>query len=1033
MNNATLDDELIQEYLAESREHLTTIEADLLTMEEHGAAIDEQLVNRVFRAAHSIKGGAGFFDFHKIRELAHRAESVLEMVRCRQMVPTPELVSLLLLAFDKLRTLLAGYRQSNDADIAEFVTSLANLAASQLPAEQRPAMAQKVTLPATPAGKLVQIHALDLAQARRGGRSIYLVEYELLEDIHRRKKTPIDVLKHLAKYGTIIESGFDIEAAGTLDDDNSPRLTMEAVFATVLETDLINDVLEVAPERIHLIEKNGQTRSLGEVSGLGVLAGAVEAAPAPVMQAPVMQALVMQAPVMQAPVMQAPAAQVPAPQVPVPQVPAPQMPAATAAPAGDATIRLNVELLDSLMTLAGELVLSRNQLSDAVARDDGRGIRASAHRLSLVTSELQGAVAMTRMQPVGSLFSKFPRLVRDLGRDLEKQVQLKIEGGEVEIDKTILEGLSDPLTHMIRNSVDHGVEGPAARTAAGKAALGTVTLRASHQAGQVVIEISDDGKGLIPEKIAASCVSKGMVTREQADAMSDRDKINLIFLPGVSTAEKVSSVSGRGVGMDVVKTNLDRLGGKVEIDSVPGRGTCFRIKLPLTLAIIPSLLISGGGQRFAIPQVSVGELIRIPAAQIGERIDHAASGEVLLLRDRLVPLLHLSHALGSDALGLERAEAGQRALNIVLVDTGRFEYGLVVEELHDTVEIVVKPLGRHLQEIGDYAGATILGDGQVAIILDVAGVAARGGLGLATVASSTAPPAPTDAAQGALHSLLLFHNGPQEPCAVPIELVTRVERIEPGQVERLGGRKTMQYGQVSLPLVSLADIAHADELSESQPWVVIVFERAGRPMGLLAAEPLDMIETHVELDAETLRQPGIAGSAILDSRTTLMLDIFELAASLAGPVRPVATGSPAEAAEVRQLELAAATTVLIVEDSDFFRGQIRRLAEAAGYQVLTAPDGQAAWEMLNAHAGEIDLVATDIEMPRLDGLGLARLIRADSRFQALPIIALSSLAGEEEIARALAAGVTEYQVKLDQDEFLAGLARRLPVSAGRQR
>ena len=995
MSNLNVDDELVQEYLAESREHLTTIEADLLTIEEQGAAIDEQLVNRVFRAAHSIKGGAGFFDFSKIRELAHRAESVLEMVRCRQVVPTPEMVSILLLAFDQLRTLLAGYRQSNDADITEFVTALTNLTSSQLPPEQRSHPGETVSLRTGQAGQIIQIQAIDLAQARRGGRSLYLVEYELLEDIQRRQKRPFDVLKHLMKYGTIIESGFDLISAGTLDDDDAPRLALEVLFATVLETDLINDLLELPPERIHLIEKNGQARTLAEIS-MGALSEALTAPAAPQPATPV--------PPLPIAVARATSATRAATTEPPPP------------PAGEATIRLNVELLDSLMTLAGELVLSRNQLNDAVLNDDRRGILAGAHRVSLVTSELQGAVAMTRMQSVGGLFAKFPRLVRDLGRDLEKQVQLKIEGGDVEIDKTILEGLSDPLTHMIRNSVDHGVECPDARTAAGKPAMGTVILRASHQAGQVVIEVSDDGQGLVPEKIAASCLAKGMVTREQLDTMSDRDKIGLIFLPGVSTAEKVSNVSGRGVGMDVVKTNLDRLGGKVEIDSVPGRGTCFRIKLPLTLAIIPSLLISDGGQRFAIPQVSIGELIRIPTRQIAERIDLAGDGKVLLLRDRLVPLLHLS-----DALGQPRPASGQ-AMNVVLVDTGRFEYGLVVDQLHETVEIVVKPLGRHLRELSDYAGATILGDGQVAIILDVAGIAARGGL--SGNAAGAVAPGETDQA-GARHSLLLFHNGVAEPCAVPIELVTRVERIRPEQVQRLGGRKTMRYGNASLPLVSLGDIAAADQLSETQQWVVIVFERAGRPMGLLAAEPLDMIETHVELDTITLRQPGIAGSAILDSQTTLMLDIFELASSLGGTVLPVAGSAHREAEQIRHLERAGETTILIAEDSDFFRGQIRRMVEAAGYRVMAAADGQAAWELLDQHAAEISLVATDIEMPRLDGLGLTRLIRADGRFDALPIIALSSLAGEEEIARALALGVTEYQVKLDQDEFLAGIRRVL--------
>jgi two-component system chemotaxis sensor kinase CheA len=686
--------------------------------------------------------------------------------------------------------------------------------------------------------------------------------------------------------------------------------------------------------------------------------------------------------------------------------------AATPVPAGETTIRLNVTLLDSLMTLAGELVLGRNQLNESLSRQDDRGIRSGAQRVSLVTSELQEIVTQTRMQPVGGIFSKFPRLVHDLARDLGKNVQLKLDGADVEIDKTILEGLSDPLTHMVRNAVDHGIEPPAQRAAAGKPSVGTVTLRASHQAGQVVIEIADDGKGLAAEKIAASSIAKGLVTREQVQNMSEREKMALVFLPGVSTAEKVSDVSGRGVGMDVVKTNLDRLGGKIEIDSVPGHGSRFYIKLPLTLAIIPSLLLSDGGERFAIPQVNVSELIRIPAAQLAQRTDRVGDAEVLTVRDRLVPLLYLA-----DALGAPRPEQSSRALNVVLVDTGAFEYGLVVDELHETVEIVVKPLGRHLKGLHDYAGATILGDGRVAAILDVAGLAARAHLATAAAETASREVVEQSAAAGEIHSLLVFHNAPEETCAVPIEQVSRIERVRPAQIENLGGRRTMQYRGASLPLVVLHDTAAVGELSGQQQWVVIVFERLGRPLGLLAAEPLDMVEAALNIDSVTLRQRGIAASAVLKDRTILLLDIFELADS----VLPEAGQSAAATASPDTRDQAA--TVLVAEDSEFFRGQIKRMIEAVGYKVLAAEDGQSAWELLDHHAGEISLVTTDIEMPRLDGLGLTKRIRADSRFAGLPVIALSTLASDEDMARGLSMGVSEYQVKLDQNQLLESIRK----------
>ena len=1003
MSNFSLDDELVLEYLAESREHITTIEADLLSMEQSGAAIDEQLVNRVFRAAHSIKGGAGFFDLLKIKELGHRIENVLDLVRSRQMIPNSENVSILLLAFDKLRSLVLNYADSNNADISDFTDALSRLTEAQLSPDQKSSTNEILAIPIPRAGRLLHCSAFDIEQARRSGKTIYAVEYDLIHDIQRRGKNPLEILNQLMKCGEILATEFDLDSAGTLDEAPSNQLLFDVLYATALDSYSVGQILELSPEKIHRIEDH-RIAGQGEVNALAVLdSGTAEPMhagsafdpgfrllpPEPALHDSIKVASVHAASV------HAPAAQ------------------------AETTVRLNITLLDSLMTLAGELVLGRNQLNEAVRNGDKQGIGAGAHRVSVVTSELQEAVSLTRMQPVSSLFAKFPRLVRDLAGELGKEVQLKLEGGDVELDKTILEGLSDPLTHMVRNSVDHGIELPEARIAAGKPVLGTITLSARHLAGQVVIEISDDGKGLAGEKIAASALAKGLITAEQLTSMSEYDKLALIFLPGVSTAEKLSNVSGRGVGMDVVKTNLDKLGGKVEIESVVGKGSSFRIKLPLTLAIIPSLLVSDSGERFAIPQVSVGELIRIPANQIAKRIDRAGDAELVLLRDRLVPLVYLSDVLRSrqEEKSLPKKRPA-RALNIVLVDTGAFEYGLVVGELHDTVEIVVKPMGRHLQGLREYAGATILGDGQVAVILDVAGLGARAGLSRSANASVAAQAAAEDTSKGEVYSLLLFRNAPGEDCAVPIELVTRVERVRSEQVQNLGGRRTMQYGGVSLPLVTLHDVAAVDELLPTQQWVVVVFDCAGRTIGLLVAEPLDMIETRLALDTVTLRQPGVAGSALLNGRTTLMLDIFELADTVRRRWPESKALEP-----VPLLPSGHGGTVLIAEDSDFFRGQIRRLVEAVGYKVLEAEDGQAAWEMLDRHPKEISVVTTDIEMPRLDGLGLTKRIRADSRFTGLPIIALSSLASEEDMARGLAMGVSEYQVKLDQNQLLESIGR----------
>ena len=648
MSDFNLDDDLVLEYLAESREHLATIETDLLAIEQAGAAIDEQLVNRVFRAAHSIKGGAGFFDLHQIKELAHRTESVLDLVRSGQMIPNSEIVSILLLAFDKLRSLILGYAESNNADITEFTSALGRLTEEHLTPDRKSSPDTMTAIPVARGSRPIEVSVFDLDQARSGGKTVYLIEYDLIHDIHRRGRTPLEVFNRLIGSGDILTTAFDLDSAGTLEDEPSNKLLFNVLYATGLSGNSLTEILELLPEHILRIEKDGAAVPLAEPSPARMSADA-GAEPtgqnAPPVTADAVEAKLIppaMAPPLVSPVLASGRGATLAPE--------PVEPAAKVAPAQqvsqvETTVRLNVALLDSLMTLAGELVLGRNQLNEAVRHGDEQGISAGAHRVSLVTSELQEAVSLTRMQPVSSLFSKFPRLVRDLAGQLHKEVQLKLEGGEVELDKTIIEGLSDPLTHMVRNSVDHGIEPPEVRIAAGKPALGTVTLHARHQAGQVMIEISDDGKGLAVDKIVASALSKGMITAEQLQTMSDYDKKALVFMAGVSTAEKLSNVSGRGVGMDVVKTNLDKLGGKVEIDSVPGKGSAFRVKLPLTLAIIPSLLVSDSGERFAIPQVSVRELMRIPADQIAERIERAGDAEVVLLRDRLVPLVYLGREL----------------------------------------------------------------------------------------------------------------------------------------------------------------------------------------------------------------------------------------------------------------------------------------------------------------------------------------------------------------------------------------------------
>jgi two-component system, chemotaxis family, sensor kinase CheA len=1026
-----MQDELIKEFVAEAREHLSDMEANLLAIEEAGANIDEDLVNKVFRAAHSIKGGSGFFGLSKIKELAHKAETVLDMVRSRKMVPNPEITNVLLAAFDSLRDMINNLAESENVDIWEHVASLTQLASSYLPEEQKDSLTRVTVLQAGEEAQPVGIPETDFERAKRTGQFIYRIEYDLIHDIERQGKNVLQVFKDLFAAGEILDCAPDFDAVGTLDGPISNRVPLHMTFATILEPEIIGTLFDVDQDKIEL------------------LFDANAAAKAPIGEPP--------------PPPDMTSAQGNLPPISPVERQEPQeaeLKSKTSGSSGESTLRVDVQLLESLMNLAGELVLSRNQLREAVTQDDRRALVACSQRINLVTSELQDAIMQTRMQPIGNVFGKFPRVVRDTARTLGKEIQLDIRGKDVELDKSLIEGLSDPLTHMVRNAADHGIETAEERIRAGKKPMGTIRLEARHEAGQVLVEISDDGRGLDPQKISASAVKKGLVPHEKLQGISDKDKLALVFLPGLSTAEKVTDVSGRGVGMDVVKTNLDRLGGKVEIESELGQGTLFRIKLPLTLAIIPSLIVTVMGERFAIPQINVVELLRIRAEQVKKRIEVVGDAEVVRLRDQIVPIMRFSNFLDllptyldsntgrreicrrtdladrrspRHPVAVETAEAAEESLGedrrkqdgrrhnpasdmeIVVVTTGTMQYGLVVDSFQNTEEIVVKPLGRHLKGLQEYAGATIMGDGKVALILDVNGLAGKAcltPLSGSTRATELAEEADREKLQDT-HSFLLFYNAPNEICATPLDTVLRVEKISAQQVEMAGGRRTMQYRGVSLPLVTLSDAANVQPIDEGRDLAVIVSSVHGREVGLLGAMPVDVVECRAVIDQSTHRQKGIAGSTIIREKTVLLSDVYELVEAVY-PEWGLAAGE-------RTTRREDSTTVLLAEDSDFFRVQVRRFLEEGGYKVLDAPDGQAAWEVLLKNTDRVQAVVTDIEMPRLTGLGLTQRIRSEPSLADLPIIGLTSLAGDEDIAKGKAAGITDYQIKLDRDRLLEGL------------
>lgn len=597
--------------------------------------------------------------------------------------------------------------------------------------------------------------------------------------------------------------------------------------------------------------------------------------------APAKRATAKKAPAKKAPAKKAPAKKAPSAspaEASPPPAPAPTADQPVAAPEEepterravvDATVRVDVDLLDNLVQLVGELVLTRNQILQRTGAGEDVELARASQRLDLVASELQESVMQTRMQPIGQVWSKMPRVVRDLSHQLGREVELIMEGHETELDRSLLEAIKDPLTHLVRNSLDHGIEPPTDREAAGKPRKGTLLLRAFHESGQVVVEITDDGKGIDPEKIAAVAVERGVVTREQVARMDNREILGLIFRPGFSTAAAVSNISGRGVGMDVVRTNIERIGGSVDVQSEPGRGTTCRVRIPLTLAIIPALVVGEGGERYAIPQANLVELVRIDGDDLDRQVERLDGAPVLRLRGRLLPLVHLASALGG-------TEPEGDALTVVVLQSDDVRFGLCVSEVHDTQEIVVKPIGRQLKNLPMYAGATIMGDGRVALILDVPGITQALDIGASAVdAADTRADSDPDAT-----ALLVLEVAGGRRAALPLAAVARLEEFPADRVERSGTAEVVQYRDGLLPLVRLAPaIGLADTASTSRTdgqVSVVVHEVAdggkNHAVGIVIDRVVDVVET-VAVRSEVGSRAGVIGSAVVQDKVTDLVDL----------------------------------------------------------------------------------------------------------------------------------------------------------------
>ncbi len=663
------------------------------------------------------------------------------------------------------------------------------------------------------------------------------------------------------------------------------------------------------------------------------------------------------------------------------------------------SIRVNVGTLDHLMTTVSELVLTRNQLLEIVRRHEDSDFKLPLQRLSNVTAELQEGVMKTRMQPIGRAWQKLPRIVRDLSTDLDKEIELEMHGAETELDRQVLELVKDPLTHLVRNSADHGIESAAERLAAGKPQKGTIRLSACHQGGHIIIEIADDGRGLDVTRIRAKAIEQGFASEAEIATKSEDEIANFIFMPGFSTAAQVTSISGRGVGLDVVRTNIEQIGGTVDLKSIPGAGTTFTIKIPLTLAIVSALIVEAGGERFAIPQLSVLELVHASAR--GEhRVERIKDTPVLRLRNKLLPLVHLKEILRLDA-----AEGDDGF--VVITQVGSQIFGIVVDGVFHTEEIVIKPMSSKLRHIAAFSGTTILGDGSVIMIIDPNGIAQA--LGRATPVGQAAAAELEDtelAGNEDLTSLLVFRAGSQQLKAVPLSLVSRLEEVDCRRIEVADGRYLVQYRDQLMPLLRI-DTQTGIKEDGAQP--ILVFSDHGRSMGLVVDEIVDIVEERLNIEVASER-PGVLGYAVVKGSPTEIVDV--------GHFLPQAFADWFRRREVSAARLAR--KVLLVDDSAFFRDLLAPLIKAAGYQVVAVASAAQALAAIKAGM-RVDIVVTDIAMPDMDGFELALALHADPSTAAIPIIGLSAMVSAEAIERGRAAGFHDFIAKFDRAGLVAAI------------
>ncbi len=833
------NEEFISEFVEEALTHIETVENNLLHLE--GEELDLDLVNDIFRAVHSIKGTAGFFALDNIVNLAHTMENLFGEVRAERLELTTNMIDSLLEANDMLLYMVEHVEDSQNMDISKYIERL------------------NVFLSGKDAPKEERAHGQDtLRESLKHGHRLYMVKIYLNRDLAKQGITPIAFFNNIASIGNIIESKSDISHVEGLHNVFDDDIELAFVFTTVLEKKLVAQALDIPLSNIEELDKD---ISKGQIDKLLEEDGREETRQGKEKKGPLQKANTKGVKAH-------------------PTTPSSKLPTTPSSKLVEDSIRVHINLLNDLMNLASELVLGRNQLLRTMEGHTKAipGIESILQNIDHITTELQEKIMQTRMQPIGNVFNKFPRIIRDISKNLGKEIELTMDGVDVELDKSIIEALGDPLTHLVRNAVDHGIEKPEVREQLGKPKTGRVSLKAYHEGGHVTIDVSDDGAGIDIDIIKEKALEKGIVSQMELDEMGDREALSLLFAPGFSTAKTVTDVSGRGVGMDVVKTNIEKLGGSIEIFTIKGGGTTFRLTLPLTLAIISSLIVEVAGQHFALPQINLQEMVRIKPGDDTRSIEYINESEVLRLRGNLLPLIYLADILGLPRKATDEGGNMDSIMRVLVLKLGSKRFGLVVDSIYDDEEILVKPLPKFLKECRCYSGVTIMGDGSIAMILDPQGIMEMADLKFigddGVTDGEIDIPSMSDSIA---YDMLLFKASGPEVLSVHLSQVARVEEIQKSKIETIGDREYMSYRGRPLMIIRPEDHLPIQRRGESGEKLYLIIPKYGESrVGILVERIYDTIHGVTDINDKDIKVPGLHGSILVEDRVVLVVSIDEL-------------------------------------------------------------------------------------------------------------------------------------------------------------